>query len=196
MVRAICSALRLAVPLNTRCSMRCDMPARSSGSCREPVSTQTPTATERTWDIRSVTSRMPLGRTAFRLPSLTGRIRRVGVLELLLGGQRGLVAQRHLPAQPHLAVAVDLDHLDGHHVALSEHVLDGADAALGDLRYMQQAFSVRDHFDKGAELHDLLHLAHVDAIQLDLATDVLDHPDGLLDGDAVGGKDGHPAIVL
>src|SRR5207245_461879 len=89
-------------------------PPRSSGSCREPVSTHTPTATDRTWGIRSVMTRMPLGRTLFRYSSVTGWIGRVGVFQLFLVGQSGLVAQRHLPAEPHLAVTVDLDDLDQH----------------------------------------------------------------------------------
>ena len=66
MARAMASAERVAVPLKTRCSMRCEMPPRSSGSTREPVSTQTPTATDRTCGIASVTRRMPFGRTLFR----------------------------------------------------------------------------------------------------------------------------------
>ena len=66
MARAIVSAERVAVPLKTRCSMRWEIPPRSSGSTREPVSTHTPTATERTCGIDSVTRRMPLGRTALR----------------------------------------------------------------------------------------------------------------------------------
>ncbi|OGL15434.1 MAG: hypothetical protein A3F92_13685 [Candidatus Rokubacteria bacterium RIFCSPLOWO2_12_FULL_71_22] len=66
MVRAMSAALRVAVPLNTRCSIRWDMPPRLSGSWREPVSTQTPTATDRTCSIRSVTTRMPFARTLFR----------------------------------------------------------------------------------------------------------------------------------
>src|SRR5438132_101730 len=60
------SALRVAVPLNTRCSIRWDIPPRFSDSWREPVSTQTPTATERTCSMRSVTTRMPLARKPFR----------------------------------------------------------------------------------------------------------------------------------
>ena len=65
-VRAMASALRVAVPLNTRCSIRWDTPPRASTSWREPVSTHTPTATERTCGMRSVRMRMPLGRTLLR----------------------------------------------------------------------------------------------------------------------------------
>src|SRR6266850_3853338 len=122
------SADRVAVPLKTRCSIRCDMPPRSSGSWRDPVSTHTPTATDRTCGIGSVSTRMPLPRTLFRCSSVTGWIGGVGVLELLAVGQRRLIAQRHLPAQTHLAAAVDLDDLHQHLVALAEDVLDRADA--------------------------------------------------------------------
>ena len=61
MARAMSSAERVAVPLKTRCSMRWEIPPRSSGSTREPVSTHTPTATERTCGIASVTSADAVG---------------------------------------------------------------------------------------------------------------------------------------
>src|ERR1700675_3505294 len=173
MVRAMLSALRVTVPLKTRCSIRWDIPSRPSGSWREPVSTQTPMATDRTWGIRSVMTRMPLGRTLLRYPSVTWRIDRVRVLELFLVGQRRLIAQRHLPRQPHLAVVVDLDDLDEHLVALAENVLDGPDARFRDLRNVEQALGVRNHLHERPELDDLLHLAQVNTVQLDLATDVL-----------------------
>src|SRR5437667_101124 len=56
----------VAGPLEDRCSIRWEMPPRSAASLREPVSTQMPTATERTCSIRSVTTRIPLGSTLFR----------------------------------------------------------------------------------------------------------------------------------
>src|SRR3989441_1049996 len=196
MVRAIVSALRVAVPLKTRCSMRWDMPARPSGSWREPGSTQTPTATPRTWGIRPVTMRMPFGSRLFRYSSVTGRVRRVGVPEPFLLGQRRLLAERDLAREPHLTVAVDLDHLDGDLVAFAQHVLDGADTRLGDLRDVQQPLGIGNHFDERAELHDLLDLAHVDPVQLHLSADVLDHGDRLLDGGAVRRGYRHPAVVL
>jgi hypothetical protein len=36
------------VPLKRRCSMKCETPARSARSSREPTSIQKPSATERT----------------------------------------------------------------------------------------------------------------------------------------------------
>src|SRR6266852_1065841 len=196
MVRAMLSALRMAVPLNTRCSIRWDIPSRPSGSWRDPVSTQTPTATDRTWGIRSVMTRIPLGRTLLRYPSVTWRMGRVRVIQLFLVGQRGLIAQRHLPRQPHLAVVVDLDDLDQHLVALAEDILDGADARFGDLRNVEQALGIRDHLNERAELDDLLHLAEIDPVQLDLATDVLNDGERLLHRLVVGREDGHAPVVL
>ena len=183
MARAISSAERVAVPLKTRCSIRWEMPPRSSGSTREPVSTQMPTATERTCGIASVTSRMPFGQHALAVALRHyGAPRARGDLELLLLGERGLIAQRRLAREPHLAVAVDLDDLDRHDVALGEHVAHGADAVLRDLRDVEQPLRARDHLHEGAELLDALDLAHVDAVQLHLAADVLDHADGGLGG--------------
>ena len=52
---------RRAVPLNTMCSMKCEMPLSSGRSSRLPASSHAPTATERTDGIRSLTTRMPLG---------------------------------------------------------------------------------------------------------------------------------------
>src|SRR5437016_13061423 len=197
------SAVRVWVPLKTRCSMRWDMPTRPSGSCREPVSTHTPPATDRTCSIRSVTTRMPLGGTLFRYPSLTGdrlsgagRIRRLWVLELFLVGQRRLLAQRHLAGEPHLAVAVDLDDLDEDLVPLGQHVLDRPDPTLGDLRDVQQPLRVGDDLHERAELDDLLDLAEVDPVELDLAADVLDHRDRLLDRRLVRREHGDAAVVL
>ena len=66
MARAMSSADRVSVPLNTRCSIRWEIPPRSSGSILEPVSTQMPTATERTQGSDSVTTRTPFGSTVLR----------------------------------------------------------------------------------------------------------------------------------
>src|SRR4029434_8460132 len=103
---------------------------------------------------------------------------------------------RGLPRQAHLAVAVDLDDLDHHGVALGEDVADGADSALGDMGYGQEPPRPRGHLHEGAELLDALHLAHVDPLQLDLAADVLDHPQGGLGGVVAGGEDRHLAVLL
>jgi len=61
--RAMDSAERRSVPLKTMCSMKCASPFCSVDSRREPVRIQTPTETERTWRMVSVTTTRPLGRT-------------------------------------------------------------------------------------------------------------------------------------
>src|SRR5437899_9914796 len=145
-------AVRGWAPVKPGCARRWDRPTRLSCSWREPVSTHAPTATDRTSSIRSVTTKMPLGGTLFRYPSLTGtafsgarRIRRLWVLELFLVGERRLLAQRHLAGEPHLAVAVDLDDPDEDLVTLGQHVLDRANPVLGDLRDVQEPRGVGDY---------------------------------------------------
>src|SRR3990172_12057668 len=49
------------------CSTKCAMPVCSTGSCRDPRVSHTPTATDRTCGIRSVARRTPLARTARRM---------------------------------------------------------------------------------------------------------------------------------
>src|SRR5690606_35579286 len=62
-VWAMSSADRVAVPLNSMCSTKWAMPLSSVDSCREPRASHTPTLTERTCGIRSVSTRNPPGRT-------------------------------------------------------------------------------------------------------------------------------------
>ena len=68
---AISSAVRLLVPLNTMCSMKCARPFRSMDSARDPVPSQIPTEADRTCGIFSVTITTPLGSSA-RWISLAG----------------------------------------------------------------------------------------------------------------------------
>ena len=56
---SICSDSYFAVPLNSRCSSRCESPASASDSYREPVPIQNPSDTDRTEGIASVTIRTP-----------------------------------------------------------------------------------------------------------------------------------------
>lgn len=51
------------VPLNRRCSKKCEAPAVESDSSREPTLTQIPKAAERTDLSSSVTIRKPLGKS-------------------------------------------------------------------------------------------------------------------------------------
>ena len=61
------------VPLNSRCSRKCDAPREPSGvSSREPTSTQTPTEARRTPGIVSVTTRRPPGSTVRATPDDRG----------------------------------------------------------------------------------------------------------------------------
>ena len=53
------------VPLNTMCSMKCEMPLSSAGSRREPLRSQMPTETEWTCSIGSVITTSPFGSTSF-----------------------------------------------------------------------------------------------------------------------------------
>src|SRR5262245_2025971 len=208
MLRAMSSADRVSVPLNTRCSIRWDMPPRSRGSTREPVSTQIPTATERTQGSDSVTTRTPFGNTVLRYASapfgpLTLRLGTAsraggggGDLELLLVGQRRLIPERLLAGQPDLAVAVDLDHLHENLVALGEHVSDRANPGLRYLGDVKQPLRALHDLDEGAELLDALHLAKVDPVELRLAADVLDDVDGHLRLLGGRGEHRHLAVVL
>ncbi len=47
------------MPLKSRCSRKCETPACAGVSFREPVRTQSPSATERTEGTSSVTTRTP-----------------------------------------------------------------------------------------------------------------------------------------
>src|SRR5438552_317127 len=58
-VSAICCASYAREPLKSRCSMKCETPARSSRSSREPAAIQKPIATERTLATRSEITRSP-----------------------------------------------------------------------------------------------------------------------------------------
>src|SRR3954447_25958569 len=51
--------LKRAVPLNSRCSRKCEIPACSTVSLRDPTRIQKPSATERTEGSSSVTTRTP-----------------------------------------------------------------------------------------------------------------------------------------
>jgi hypothetical protein len=67
---AIWRADRDDVPLNTRCSRKCEAPASAAGSSRPPTPTQTPSDTDRASGIRSVTMRMPLASRLWRISSV------------------------------------------------------------------------------------------------------------------------------
>ena len=56
---SISTELKRSVPLNSRCSRKCEMPACSRVSFREPVPTQKPRAIDRTAGTTSLTTRTP-----------------------------------------------------------------------------------------------------------------------------------------
>jgi len=62
---AMSLAVLFSVPLKKRCSMKCETPPISSGSCRDPTFTQTPMDTERDLGRVSDTTRIPLERVSF-----------------------------------------------------------------------------------------------------------------------------------
>src|SRR5579875_850259 len=68
---AMSRALREGVPLKSRCSRKCDAPARRSGSSTEPVPTQKPRLTDKTSGMLSVTTVRPPSRTVVFMASLS-----------------------------------------------------------------------------------------------------------------------------
>src|SRR5215213_6598139 len=67
---SISRELKRSVPLKSRCSRKCEMPAWSWSSSREPARTQNPRAIERTEGIASVTTRTPESRVVSRAGSV------------------------------------------------------------------------------------------------------------------------------
>src|SRR5208282_3385793 len=98
--------------------------------------------------------------------------------------------------QPDLAAAIDVEHLHVDLVALVQHVLDAADALVGDLRDVEQAVGPRHYLDEGAELDDLADRAVVDLADFGLGGDLLDHADRFFHRDPVGRRNQHGAVVL
>ena len=71
---AISAAWRVSVPLNNRCSRKWLVPAIASGSSRDPVPTQNPTAAERRPGRCSVTTRNPESSRVPRMPDASSTI--------------------------------------------------------------------------------------------------------------------------
>ena len=65
----ISKAVRLVVPLKSKCSRKCEAPATDGDSSREPTLAQIPNDALRTVVTSSVTIRRPLGRTVRRVVS-------------------------------------------------------------------------------------------------------------------------------
>ena len=62
MASAMSRALRVSVPLNSRCSRKCEAPHSGGDSSREPASTQNDSVAEWESGISSVTTWTPLPR--------------------------------------------------------------------------------------------------------------------------------------
>src|SRR4051794_27946582 len=112
-------AERVGVPLNRRCSRKCDAPLSCAASSLDPTCTYTPTAADRTPGICSVTTRRPPLRTVRRTPpgrlvktplscsslSCAGSLGVVGPVSLVGLGGLAVLDHRH---QRQLAAVVDL----------------------------------------------------------------------------------------
>src|SRR5829696_2836643 len=131
---SISRELKRSVPLKSRCSRKCEMPACSWSSSREPARTQNPRAIERTEGIASVTTRTPESRVVSRAGS---------VLNALLAALAVSVAWAALPvpaAAASLAPAATVAT-----VAAASALVAGAHGSellgrlAGDLRVFRQA---------------------------------------------------------
>src|SRR3954453_23534538 len=163
-------AERVGVPLNRRCSRKCDAPLSCAASSLDPTWTYTPTAAERTPGMCSETTRRPPLRTVRRTPP--GRLVKGGSLDFGglgglggLRGLRGLAVLLHHRHQGELAAVVDLGDLDLELLADGDDVLDVVDAlATGEgtqLADVQQAVLAGQQRDEGAEVGRLHHGAEV-----------------------------------
>src|SRR5581483_11007268 len=160
---SISSELYVSVPLNSKCSSRCESPAWSSVSPREPVPIHSPSATERTAGIASVTTRTPESSVVSRCVCATtsgagpgpgrghGRDRDPG---------HGRCADDHRdprvvcePQSDPSTLAVDLDHAHVDLVALIQDLFDRSDPLPGrDIGDVQQAVGALRELDECPEL--------------------------------------------
>src|SRR5690625_2433179 len=138
----ISTAERFAVPLNNRCSRKCDAPASSGGSSRDPTPTQMPIVAERTPGIASVTTRKPPGRTVRRTRPPSSADSSVRVVPCAWSGASGTVVTGSVARgrafllvvvighrnERQLAAVVDLADLDLNLLTDRNDVLDGFDA--------------------------------------------------------------------
>src|SRR6185312_6821279 len=118
--------------------------------------------------------------------------------------QLGSIHRFH--AEADAALPIHFQHLDPDHIAFLELVADALDTLFGDLRDVHQAVAARQDGDEGAEVHELDHLALVDAAHFHVGGDVLDalaggfalrlvHR-GDLDGAVVLDLDGRAGLLL
>src|ERR1700733_9445558 len=159
-------------PLNSRCSRRCDRPASSSDSERDPVPIQNPSDTDRTEGIASVTILTPESSVVSLCRWSTSRL-----------GAR--------------ALAVNLDHAHVELVTLVEDLLDRGDPpARGDVRNVQQPVGALGQFDERAERGGLDDLAGELVADLDFLGHRADPIHQRVAALAVGRVDEHHALVV
>src|SRR5207249_4097804 len=162
---AMSRADRVSVPLNSRCSRKCEAPASSGASSRDPASTQKPVVTEWASGMHSVTTRIPLSRRPCRMRSGKGLPRAASSVA------PGPAAIAVVADERERDLALRVDVVDAHRelVAQVDHVLDPLDplaaAQLGDV---DQAVASREDVHEGAELGDVHHPARVDSADLGL----------------------------
>src|SRR5690606_12829299 len=101
-----------------------------------------------------------------------------------------------LHAEADAALLVDLEHLHLDHIAFLELVADLLDALVGDLRDVHQAIATRQDGDERAEVHQLRHLALVDAADFHVRGDLLDLLLRGFAGVAINGGDLDGAVIL
>src|SRR5207248_3180796 len=70
---SISTELKASVPLKSRCSRKCEFPACSGASLREPTPIQNPSAIDRTEGMASVTTRTPESSSVSLCPSAANR---------------------------------------------------------------------------------------------------------------------------
>src|SRR4029079_6566239 len=99
-------------------------------------------------------------------------------------------------AEPHAALAVDLEHLHAHEIALLELVAHALDAIVRYLRDVHETVATRPDRDERAEVHEPRDLALVNSPDLDVRGDQLDPLLRCAPGLAVDRRDLDGAVVL
>src|SRR5215216_6692653 len=213
---SISAEAKRSVPRKSRCSRKCDSPASSGVSPREPVATKKPRAADRTELMCSVATRSPESSSVMRWSGKRPALAAVRIAvtarpalavaaaaaaradrdQLLDGLARDLRVLGEAQADA-AALAVDLDHADGDLVALVEDVLDGVHALarrhVGDVQQAVGALRELDERAEGGRLDDLALERVADLDLLGHRADALDQGVALL---ARLGVDEDVAVVV
>src|ERR671915_589610 len=179
-------AVRVLVPLNSRCSRKWDAPWIRGASSRDPAVTQTPRVTDRTHGMRSVTNRMP---ESCSLRRITARSPRRTLSSALPAPRRTTPPAALLhPADDDVDLVADVDDLLHRLHAL----------APTQLRDVHESIGPGKQVDEGAEgrgLHDLPSESLADLGDPGIE-DLFDHLPGPLGAVALPGAQEHRAVVL